>query len=159
MPTNRHGQQTLQRRCAYCDFLFFAVAAEVRRGNGLYCSRGCAAAIGRARKAQRVIPLIERFWSKVDKTENCWEWTGALTPNGYGRLAHEGAHRVAYRLTYGDFDQGLFVCHRCDNPKCVRPDHLFLGTQFDNMRDCSTKGRRPDLVRNPWGVKGKPKPS
>ena len=91
-----------------------------------------------------------RFWSKVDKKPSgCWEWLGHRNEKGYGHFAIVGqypraAHRVAYRLANGHFDDSLFVCHRCDNPSCVNPDHLFLGTQQDNMDDMVQKGRSCD---------------
>jgi hypothetical protein len=95
-------------------------------------------------------PLAERFWPLVDKSGECWEWTAARMKTGYGRLAvftergkTQGlAHRVAYELTYGPIPPGMVICHRCDNPACVRPDHLFADTQTANMRDMTAKGRR-----------------
>lgn len=88
------------------------------------------------------------FWAKVNKTEACWLWTAAQlsrygvfsvrTPNGTKTVR---AHRYAYELAYGSIPDGLLVCHRCDTPLCVRPDHLFLGTQSDNVKDMHSKGR------------------
>jgi HNH endonuclease len=95
--------------------------------------------------AARRVPVADRFWSKVRKSDACWEWTAARHPFGYGLLQIEGrsigAHRVSYALHYGLVPDGIFVLHRCDNPACVRPDHLFLGTHADNMRDKTEKGR------------------
>lgn len=102
-----------------------------------------------------------RFWAKVDKTDSCWLWTGAKRSNGYGSFVwHEGdqrvnsrSHRYSWKLHYGEIPEGMYVCHHCDTPACVRPDHLFLGTNQDNMDDMMAKGRRgtarlsPDLVR------------
>lgn len=96
-------------------------------------------------------PIAERFWPKVDRSNGpnkCWLWTGALHSSGYG-LIHRGGrgngnirtHRLAWELTNGPIPPGLHVCHRCDNPQCVNPAHLFLGTRSDNMRDMFTKGR------------------
>lgn len=89
---------------------------------------------------------IKRFWQYVDKTNECWNWTKCLNEKGYGIFGVDGkkvdrAHRIAYRLCVGEIPAGLFVCHHCDNPKCVRPDHLFLGTNLDNVKDMFLKNR------------------
>jgi hypothetical protein len=85
------------------------------------------------------------FWVKVEKTEGCWLWMAARDKDGYGnvrwRMERERAHRLSWRLTYGNIPDGLWVLHRCDNPPCVRPDHLFLGTAKDNTADMLNKGR------------------
>lgn len=86
------------------------------------------------------------FWAKVKKTEDgCWEWTGYRNPAGYGRLTLNRCpilcHRVSYVMHFGDFDDQMLVCHHCDNPACVRPEHLFLGTDKDNADDRDYKGR------------------
>jgi hypothetical protein len=88
----------------------------------------------------------QRFWSKVDKRgpDECWEWKAKCNPNGYGQFRvkeHTTAHRVSWELTNGPIPEGLYVCHRCDNPPCVNPAHLFLGTAQDNARDMVKKGR------------------
>lgn len=81
----------------------------------------------------------QRFWSKVRQSDGCWEWTACRTTAGYGKFRldgqHLGAHRISYLLEYGDIPDGLWVLHDCDNPGCVRPDHLYLGTHADNVRD------------------------
>lgn len=91
-------------------------------------------------------PIEKRFWRKVQKSDGCWEWQGSKNAQGYGVITEGGkiikAHRVSYRLHYGDIPDGLFVCHHCDNPCCVRPDHLFTGTALDNALDMRNKGRR-----------------
>jgi len=88
----------------------------------------------------------ERFWEKVEKTDTCWLWTGSVTKSGgYGQLSIHNrpvrAHRFAYELIVGPIPEGLRVCHHCDVPRCVRPDHLFLGTAKDNTRDMMAKKR------------------
>jgi hypothetical protein len=91
----------------------------------------------------------EDFWAKVNKTDDCWEWTGGLFSSGYGCFQYHGkiflVHRFSVMLDGRD-PTGLYVCHKCDNIKCVNPDHLFLGTQQDNMDDMIKKGRH---VRSP----------
>ncbi len=87
------------------------------------------------------VPFADRFWAHVDKSGDCWTWTGGRQWQNYGMFWNQMAHRIAYELTYGPISDGLVVCHHCDNPPCVRPDHLFLGTQKANLADCSRKGR------------------
>ena len=86
--------------------------------------------------------------SKVTLGAGCWVWAAYKTRRGYGRLSLNGviwnAHRLSWTLHNGPIPDGLYVLHHCDNPSCVRPDHLFLGTQFDNMADMTRKGRAPD---------------
>lgn len=87
----------------------------------------------------------ESFWARVHKTEGCWFWESTKNHNGYGivsrRAGNTLAHRVAWTLTHGEIQDGLYVCHKCDTPPCVNPDHLFLGTQKDNVQDMIKKGR------------------
>lgn len=87
---------------------------------------------------------IDRFWNKVEKTDLCWLWQGGRHPDGYGIYKVNGqawqAHRFSSLLD-GRNPKGWCVCHHCDNPACVRPSHLFLGTHKDNMRDMMAKGR------------------
>lgn len=132
-----------------------------------YCSTYCRL---RARWLSNRDPLLgpvrprsrppqERFWSLVDKSGDCWNWRGSPTTNGYGRMMtigglRVGAHRISWTIHNGPIPDGLMVCHRCDNPRCVRPDHLFLGTAYDNNIDSFVKGRRAGRVFPRSGIPG-----
>ena len=94
--------------------------------------------------------IIDKFWSRVAKSAGCWAWLAAKTPDGYGQMSISGkiryAHRISYELVYGQIQSGAFICHTCDNPSCVRPDHLFLGTHSKNMIDMHIKARASNTV-------------
>lgn len=85
----------------------------------------------------------QRFWSKVDRRgpDECWPWLAAKSATRYGVFDKTRAHRVAYALTHGLIPEGRIVCHRCDNPPCCNPAHLWLGTPKDNTADMVAKGR------------------
>lgn len=88
----------------------------------------------------------EVFWAKVDKSGDCWTWNGRTDGKGYGRIGYRrqpnvGAHRVSWAMTHGGDIPAMWVLHRCDNPPCVNPAHLFLGDATDNNRDRHSKGR------------------
>ena len=82
---------------------------------------------------------FDKYYGKTDGS--CWLWTGGLYGSGYGAYRGQLAHRVMYERTFGPIPEGMFICHHCDNPQCVNPEHLFLGTCKDNNRDASKKGR------------------
>ena len=89
---------------------------------------------------------IANFWARVDQTGDCWLWTKCCNSDGYGRVWFNGrleyAHAIAWYFSNGIIPVDLCVLHKCDNPPCCNPAHLFLGTHLDNMRDCKDKGRR-----------------
>jgi len=107
--------------------------------------------------AYKARPVAERFWEKVDKSGDCWMWIASKLPAGYGVFvvkkgdSPRHAHRLAYELSVGPIPDGMQVLHRCDNPSCVRPGHLFVGTQKDNMQDMHGKGRWKYTPRNQSG--------
>lgn len=114
-------------------------------GRGRFCSKKC---FHERRWETYRNNLAKTFWDRVDRSagpEACWSWLGRHLKAGYGRLVllgkHEGAHRIAYSLIHGPIQDELFICHRCDNPPCCNPAHLFEGTHADNMADRRQKGR------------------
>lgn len=126
--------------CPGCGKLFRLPPSRATRGYHC-CSQEC----GRIVFNQRA---PDRFWAKVDKSggpDACWEWQGTRAPNRYGSVTfHNRAvstHRLAWELTHGPITDGLWVLHRCDNPPCCNPAHLFLGTPTDNAQDRNAKGR------------------
>jgi len=111
---------------------------------------------------QRKKSPIEKFWEKVNKNGrqmphvlhlgNCWEWKAGKFVSGHGQwennfFPERRSHRVSWFIHFGEIPSDIFVCHKCDNPACVRPDHLFLGTALDNIKDMDLKGRRKTVAR------------
>jgi hypothetical protein len=96
-------------------------------------------------KQHHGLTLEERLELYTKKTDGCWLWIGYRDPNGYGRLHLKGtpqlAHRLAYAVRYGSIPDDRQACHKCDNPQCVNPEHIFLGSQADNNHDKIRKGR------------------
>src|SRR6185503_1885498 len=115
--------------CQHCGESFKS------RKESRFCSRRCA-------RHSRIIDPAQKFLSYIEsqKTE-CWNWTGHIHHTGYGMYRSGGAHRFSYEMANGPIPDGLWVLHKCDNRKCVNPDHLFLGTVQDNVDDMHAKGR------------------
>lgn len=105
------------------------------------------------------LSVSERFHSHTDKNagDGCWLWLAAKYPSGYGQCYHEGrvqpAHRVSWKLFRGEIPEGMVICHKCDNPACVNPEHLFVGTQQDNLHDMCIKNRARKGISGVTGVR------
>lgn len=141
-----HASGKVDMVCPTCGKEFFPRVADVNRGRGIYCSFRCH--VTRPPK-----PLKERFLEKILIGDGCWLWTGGLSSKGYGQLTigskyskefpkkNLTASRVAWEVFNGPIPDGLCVLHDCDEPACVRIDHLFIGTNDDNSKDAVSKGR------------------
>ena len=126
-------------RTLYPSQLALAKLGKFRIGR--YCGLPCFAKGKRTRK-----PISVRFWKHVLKTKTCWLWTASLDSGGYGQLAYQPgkpmrASRISWIIHHGAIPKQFSVLHKCDNRPCVRPTHLYLGTQHDNVHDCISRGR------------------
>jgi hypothetical protein len=131
--SDRTSPMPALRVCPTCSRSF--TSRHLQRG--VYCSSACYH-----------VARFGPFWSHIKKVQSgCWLWQRACDPGGYGIARHadapgeRGAHRIAYVLAYGAIPDGLCVCHRCDVPRCINPDHLWLGTRKDNKHDSMKKNR------------------
>jgi hypothetical protein len=95
---------------------------------------------------EKLTENMDRLWKNTDRSTGCWIWLGLKSQKGYGSISYQGkgvrTHRLAWQLTNGQIPPGMMVCHSCDNPSCINPDHLFLGTNSDNQKDRVSKGRK-----------------
>lgn len=139
------------KSCLRCGQEFSATNGIKAMTKRKYCSRHCALKGNRYRRGKMIVPLKDRFWTKVECRghNECWPWLSITDACGYGmmfqcskpKIRWYRAHRLSYELNVGPIPVGMKVLHRCDNPTCVNPKHLWLGTQSDNNRDRDTKGR------------------
>lgn len=129
--------------CAVCGVSFYK---RPRDSTEQWLERDCCSTAC-ANKTRKLLPPHLSFWKYADvrSQDECWLWTGGKDEKGYGRIHFMTekikAHRIAYEMGHGPIEEGLVICHKCDNPSCVNPGHLFAGTQGDNARDMSSKGR------------------
>jgi hypothetical protein len=147
-PPNRNTECVCQRKG--CGLIFEITPSQAAQGRGKYCGSACY-------HTDKVRPLAERFWEKVDTSgEGCWLWTAAKLPWGYGAfigLGERRAHRVAWVLTHGPIPAGVQLRHKvCDNPPCCRPSHMKLGTNNENRQDSVEKGRHARGENSGWGL-------
>lgn len=129
----------MKKICKFCKINFLP-----NRKKQIFCSPIC---FGRdySKKHNSINVIVKRFWVNVKKTNKCWEWQLGKDKNGYGIFTIKGhsykAHRISYQIINGKIPEKMCILHKCDNPLCVRPDHLFLGTLADNSIDMVMKGR------------------
>lgn len=162
----------IKKNCLYCDELFEAFETAKRIGWNKYCSKPCQRK-GRpkifswdlATEEQKLDRMLKSFEKKAIRREGCWDWNGSLKgKNGYGTIKsgkdeNMMAHRFSWQVNFGPIPEGLYVCHNCDNRRCTNPQHLFLGTHEDNLRDMISKNRNRGAVgeRNIKAVLGNQK--
>ncbi len=131
--------------CSYCKNEFHPWVVSEKRGNGKFCSRGCVTSNTNKVLAKKSIEIFYKNVLMPNNKNECWIWQkqktsryGKMTVNGIKSI---GAHRFSYEYFNEEIPDGMFVCHHCDQPKCVNPKHLFLGTPQDNVDDKMRKGR------------------
>lgn len=133
----------MEKICETCGSVFYKKPKDslAQWANRSFCSIKCS------NVQKNVLPTHLYFWkyAKMCGSEECWPWTGTTDQYGYGRVVYMThyfkAHRVSYEMKYGPIPVGMIVRHKCDNPNCVNPNHLEIGTQKDNMQDASKRGR------------------
>lgn len=138
--TSSHGKPYYRPLCKECR------NAALRNGRGLNNGRGFC--------KEKWKPLRQRFEDRLNKGVSCWEWLGSKNKNGYGTMKIDSKMYFSHRLSYEIYNNtkipdGMLVCHKCDNPSCVNPEHLFIGTHKDNFDDMCNKGRQKIIAPPP----------
>lgn len=145
-----HGRKLIPTICMQCKQEYLARHDLLEKGLRKFCGRPCY------NESIKLDPMI-RFWKKVDKTTSCWNWVGFINKKGYGSIWYNGenmrVHRFSYFIHFGEIPKDLNVCHSCDNPKCVNPKHLFIGTTQDNVDDKIKKGRGANGIKSVGNAK------
>lgn len=133
----------VEKECLQCLMKFNIRSYLSTKGFGIFCSKSCRAIFNNAKR--KIIDPYTRFVEKIEITKNCWLWEGYKNNCGYGEFKVNNkmtkAHRFSWSYYYGEIPAGLYVLHSCDNPGCVNPEHLFLGTPKDNAIDRQKKDR------------------
>lgn len=146
-PNDNNRDYSVSKNCSFCRNVFHKLKRDSWKQweSREFCSRSC---LGRSKK--KTSPHI-RFWNNVKiKKNKCWEWIGSKDGKGYGTISSGykkspvKAHRISWEIHFGEIPEGLFVLHACDNPGCVNPNHLMVGSQQANAIDMSKKGRMSD---------------
>ena len=142
----------IKRNCMQCGNEFTTYLSTIKRGGGKFCSRFC---FDNHPQKKRINyggkDPVDRFFEHIDKTSSvngCWIWKGHINKAGYGRIRRDhkdmSTHRYSWLIHNGDIPKNMFICHKCDNPICCNPEHLFLGTPKDNSQDRKNKKRNRD---------------
>lgn len=144
----------VDRTCLRCNAAFQTEPRHIRRGRGLFCGRACATGHARDERWKHHHQDLSWVWNSVDRSggpDAGWPFNGRRGKRGYGRATVNGRDvqvtRIAYESHFGVAPGSFLVCHRCDNPPCCNPAHLFLGTDLDNARDAAAKGRKKGQPR------------
>lgn len=147
--TNRKREKI----CLTCGNIFIE---KLRDSNSQWDKREYCSQICNTKSKKRITAIFKRLERFQIIKDGCWEWSGNTDGKGYGTLSNrngrgfspEKAHRVSYEKHYGKIPNGMNVCHSCDNPECTNPEHLWIGTQKENMKDCGAKGRISEISKN-----------
>ena len=145
------------KTCTHCHQLLPFTAFHKQLNRHASRCKDCRREVKGSTKRPQTIQ--EAFWKYVTpgKPNECWEWTGCCFTSGYSEIAFQyrvlRAHRISYEMHKGGITANLYVCHTCDNPPCVNPAHLFLGTAQDNATDSKLKGRKKQIGKNRKGKK------